>query len=376
MRVLILADRPFAAHERDMLTRVQVGLIDEGARVIEALPTDVADPDANPLIPTIAYSDQTAILASRARTRRILRGLQAIDPPLAPPDNPAMLVDVIHVFGAAAWPVAVSVASVTGASVAAECSRDADIRHMRALEKTASTGDLTATGVWIAANAQLGKTIESVNPAWPVVVAAWGTHTQDRPPRVPRSTTPMSISMIATGDEPASINGLLVALSTCPHLPEDAMIFADATAFERHPALWRRARDLGLLARMSLIDRMEARRDLVLQTDILVVPEATGQTRSIILDAMASEMAILARADPQVEATSAPGVAVLAPAGTVDAWSDALTRLLANADHRARMGRAARAFVVANRPVYKQIEAILGAYALVRHEPVLKFPEQ
>ena len=88
MRALILADRSFAARERDLLTRVQVGLIDEGIRVVEALPADLADPDANPLIPTIPYSDHVALLASRARTRRLIRGLQSVDPPLAPASAP------------------------------------------------------------------------------------------------------------------------------------------------------------------------------------------------------------------------------------------------------------------------------------------------
>ena len=69
MRALILADRSFAARERDMLTRVQVGLIDEGVRVVEAIPSDVADPDANPLIPTIPYSDRIVLLDHLTRGR-------------------------------------------------------------------------------------------------------------------------------------------------------------------------------------------------------------------------------------------------------------------------------------------------------------------
>jgi hypothetical protein len=372
----MLADRSFAARERDMLTRVQVGLIDEGARVVEALPSDLADPDANPLIPTIAYSDQTALLASRARTRRILRGLQALDPPLAPAKDPLALVDVIHGFGEQAWPLAISVAGITGASVALECASDHAVRLVRATEKAAAALDRPVTGVWLGPNTPLTLAAQQAGATWPVVPAAWGTHSSDHLARTSAQAAALSISIIASGDDPSSIAGLLAALAASPHLPEDAMLFADAGAFERHPALWRRARDLRLLQRISLIDRMEARRDLILQTDVLAIPEATGQARSIILDAMAAELAILARADPLVEATAVPGVAVLAPSGSSDAWADALTQLLANPDHRATMGKAARAHVVAHRPVHRQIEAIFGAYAMLRSDPGLKFPDR
>jgi hypothetical protein len=374
MRVLMLADRSFAARERDMLTRVQVGLIDEGARVVEALPTDLADPDANPLIPTIAYSDQNSLLAARARTRRILRGLQALDPPLAPANDPMALLDVIHGFGEQAWPLAVSVAGITGASLALECASDNALRLVRATEKAVAALERPVNGVWLGPNAPLTQAVLGSGAAWPVLPAVWGTHARDHVSHATGRTAPLSISIVASGEDPSSIAGLLAALAASPHLPADAMMFADAGAFERHPGLWRRARDLRLLERISLIDRMEARRDLILQTDVLAIPEATGQARSIILDAMAGELAILARADPLVEATSVPGVAVLAPSGSSDAWADALTRLLANPDHRATLGKAARAHVVAHRPVHRQIEAIFGAYAMLRTDPGLKFP--
>ncbi len=368
MRVLILADRSFAARERDLLTRVQVGLIDEGIRVVEALPAELADPDANPLIPTIPYSDQVALLASRARTKRLIRGLQAIDPPLAPANAPFGLLDVIHVFGESAWPLALSVAEITGASLALECASGQALRSVIALEKTVAAFESPVPGAWLGANEPLALALEALRPKWPIVRAPWGTHERDRPQCVRPPGTPLSISIVASGDDPASIHGLLAALAGCAHLPPEAMLFLDAIAFERHPSLWRRARDLNLLERLSLIDCMEARRDLVLQTDVLAIPEATGQSRSIILDAMISKLAILARADPLIESTSVSDIAVLSPIGTVDAWSDALTRLLANPEYRVGLGRAAQAYVLKQRPVHKQVEAILGVYQLL-HEP-------
>jgi len=374
MRVLILADRSFAARERDLLTRVQVGLIDEGIRVVEALPAEVADPDANPLIPTIPYSDRVALLASRARTRRLIRSLQAIDPPLAPAATPFALVDVIHVFGETAWPLALAVAEITGAALAIECASGQALRSVGAFEKSCASLETPVVGAWFAANDPLARALESAHPRWPIAQAAWGTHERDRPFGARPPGTPLSISIIASGDDPASILGLLAALAGCAHLPADAMMFLDAIAFERHPNLWRKARDLNLLDRLSLIDCMEARRDLVLQTDVLAIPEASGQSRSIILDAMISRLAILARSDPLIEATAVPDVAILAPVGTVDAWSDALTRLLANPEYRITLGAAARTYVLTHRPVHKQVEAILRAYQAFDEPEPLKHP--
>ncbi|MEZ6233084.1 MAG: hypothetical protein R3B68_02735 [Phycisphaerales bacterium] len=49
----------------------------------------------------------------------------------------------------------------------------------------------------------------------------------------------------------------------------------------------------------SLIENVEANRALVLYGDVLLVPEALGERRTIVLDAMGAGMAVLAAADAE-----------------------------------------------------------------------------
>ena len=76
-------------------------------------------------------------------------------------------------------------------------------------------------------------------------------------------------------------------------------LFVDAEAAHR-TGIWPVARGLGVLDRLSLIDEMEGRRELVLRGDVLVQSDARGEQRSLVLDAMASGMIVLAAEDPMV----------------------------------------------------------------------------
>lgn len=57
---------------------------------------------------------------------------------------------------------------------------------------------------------------------------------------------------------------------------------------------------LGLTDRVSQVPNIDADRLPALQADALIVPEAVGEHRSIMLDAMASGVLVLAHEDPLV----------------------------------------------------------------------------
>src|ERR1044071_9211761 len=98
MRVLILADEFFASRERGLLTRLEVGLADEGVRVIHAVPegikAEAADGGGGVFTRVLTYSPKTLILTRPLAVRKLGRAIAEMDETEEPTD-----IDVIHVFG-------------------------------------------------------------------------------------------------------------------------------------------------------------------------------------------------------------------------------------------------------------------------------------
>ena len=97
MRILLLADRSFASRERRLLHRVEVGLIDDGVRVVRAIPDTLLYTQTDSITPLIAYPEKVSPLLPRLRTSQLLRALSELDPPLAGPNEQP--IDIIHAWG-------------------------------------------------------------------------------------------------------------------------------------------------------------------------------------------------------------------------------------------------------------------------------------
>lgn len=367
----MLADRSFARREHDMLRRVEVGLLDDGARVIRAVPAAGAPAVADSLIPVLPYTDEGPRFAARARRRRLVRALEEACALLGGGSDGVHL-DVIHAWGDRCWDLAIGLAAETGANLAIELWSASCTRRMRRAERRAAAVGNDAgppKGVWLAPNGAVQLAGEDVAGSWPVRAARWGVHPLPRP-RTARGIGTVAVSIVASGRDPSSLMPVLDACAARAAEGDDAMFFLDDAGVRDHPAVWKHAEQLGLLDRLSVIPDMESRRDLVLQTDVLVIPEARGEVRSIVLDAMAAGLAVVAPMDPMVEATALPGLAVLVEKPTRGGWSHALGSVLPDRSRLADVGATARALIAEHRPVHRHIEAILDAYRSLAEAPL------
>ena len=377
----MLVDRSFATREHAMLRRVEVGLMDDGVRVVRAVPDDVDDAGRTPLAPTVRYHDANWRIVNRAHARRLIRELQLIDPPLAPAggtgagaDGVPDLLDVVHVWGDECWDLAIDVASATGAALVFELWSQASTRRIRQIERRVASADESVRIVWLAPNAHLRGVAEAQSPVWPVRAAHWGIHADDHDVHVRPPGAPLGVSIVSSGRDESSIRPVLDALSQCVAINESMLIFLDDTAVRSHPGVWKHAERLGLLDHLSIIADMESRRELILDTDLLVLPDALGEVRSIILDAMASGVVVAARADPCIEVTALPGIALLVEGPTEGAWLTVLRRVISDSDELRRIGALARERVVKDRPVHRQVDAILAAYGELADNAPIAFP--
>src|SRR5262245_54203201 len=115
MRILIIADESFAARERAMLSRLEVGLADESVRVIHAVPRRAAHwYHGEVYSQAVTYQDRGLAISRGWRAQQIVHELEGLV------DGEATAVNVVHAFGLGCWPIAVELARLLGAGLAIE----------------------------------------------------------------------------------------------------------------------------------------------------------------------------------------------------------------------------------------------------------------
>lgn len=352
MRAVILVDASMAARERMMISRLEVGLADEGVRIVHALPERALRwHQGGVFSQMVTYKDEGLPLSLAWRTQRLLASLDEL---AGPADRPA---DIIHVFGENCWPLAVALASQTGAALALEVWSAGLVRA--AVRMRIGPDDSPAT--CLAPDAAIERLLREENSASVVRLAPWGVHTPATAHELLPDGRAWSVLVIGSGREPqtmlAAIEGVAAAAAGMP----DLMIFADADAVMR-ANLWPTIKRLGLVDRFTMIPDVEARRDPALRCDVLVCPEARGEHRTLVLDAMATGMLVIAAADPNVSWLIDGRTARIVDKKAADRWQSAVSWALENRGAARELAESARAFVKENCRASSQVSAVMDVY--------------
>jgi glycosyltransferase involved in cell wall biosynthesis len=351
MRVLILADSLFAARERTLLSRLELGLADEGLVVIQAVPETVKNSIGQDVFARgITYNPQTLPLLKGLAVRTIVKALAAVDRLDEPND-----IDIVHVFGGSTWQLGRDLARELDAGLALECWR-------YGLAAKTSEFDLDPSDrvLYIAPDVLIQQQLLKRQPSQRVRVAQWGVLASDSRVILAEDRA-VSFMLAGTGRDQAAFAAALTGMAPVLKATEGSLVFCDATA-ARRAELWQVARKLGILGQLSLIDDLEGRRDLLLQGDVLVIPEAAGEQRGIILEAMANALLVVAAKDPQVSLLQEAGIARLVEARVASAWESAFGETVTDRTASRAMGMRAFAFVSEKRRASSHVQAVLQAY--------------
>lgn len=352
MRILILADEFFAAREQALLLRLEVGLADEGVRVLHAIPSAARSYAPGELVSrVVVYNPPKWQFAVGPTARRLLRDVTNAT------EEPGHGIEVVHVMGGAAWVLGAAVAREARVPVVFEVWRSGMGERARAIAR-----DTSLQCMFIAPDPTIERELRAAAlPSAMVRLIPWGVHASldPRPPRAP--DRPLSAMLIGTGRDPQAfahvLGGLAAVVRTHP-----LMLFCDAEA-ARRAAVFHRAKKLDILQHISLIAELEGRRDLLLAGDLLLQPESRGEQRSVSLDAMAHGMAVVAAADSKVsyliDGTSAKRVALHSAEG----WATAIRQMLDQPALADALSTSALAYVRQYHRMYDQVRAVLDAYA-------------
>lgn len=363
MRVLIIADEIFGTRERAMLSRLEIGLADEGVRVAHALPDGIeGSAGTSPLIESMTYDAARIPFTRGLRAARLAS--HAADAHWSGDHNAdarsgERVVDVVHAFGGSVWNLSLEVARRLNAALALEVWRTGLVDRAVAISKR----EPEVPRVFLAPDVTIERRLKAAGLTT-VRSAPWGVHAITRSRAAVSKDRSVSIIITGGGRDAratlAALEGVGLAVAERP----DAVIFMDAVAARRSRA-WPLAKRLGLLGRLSLIDDIELRRDIALRADILIQPEAVGEQRSVLLDAMAAGMIVVAAADPGVSWLVDDQTAWLVNEHTPRVWAQAIGRALGDPAACRALTSRAMARVAQEHRATTHVSSVLGAYEWV-----------
>ena len=354
-----------------MLMRLEVGLADEGIRVVHAIPDAAAarsgDSGSAVFSTLVTYETSGFLFASALRLRRLVAAIDAL--PRA--DDESEDFDIVHAFGGSTWEMAFELAAIYHATPMLEVWRGGLVSRALTVANLTNRSKLGLDPVLLAPDVAIERSLKAAfkdgggisGPA--VRFVPWGVHAQITPRTVLPVGRAPCVMVVGNGRDvkgtKAAIEGLALAMRDHP----DLLSFMDAQA-ARQSGIWPLARKFGVLERLSLIEDLESRRDLLVQGDIILHPDSRGEQRTILLDAMGSRMAVIAAADAMVSVLVDGKTALLVPssgAGSgASGWRDGLHRLLTNPGAAQVLADQAHDYVRDHRRASDHVKALIGSY--------------
>lgn len=364
MRVLILADESFAARERSMLLRLEVGLADEGVRVIHAVPKSAAHwYHAELFSQAVTYENHGLIVSRSWRAAQLAAAVEALG------DSEGRPADLVHVFGPEAWAIGADTARQLGAALAIEVYSGEQAEA--ALRLRPPTDGVAP--IFFVPDQALERKLRAEDPGTPVRLTPWGVHTPTLTRRPLATGKAPSVLIAGSGAEQASIVSVLEGIAAvAPRVP-DLMVFLEADG-SRAASIWGMVRKLSLSDRVTLIPDLEARRELALRGDILILPEARGEHRSLTLDAMAATMVVIAAADPLVSVLVDHRTARLVNRPSPEHWSATLSWVFDEPLAAEALASAAREHVRTACRASAHVAAVVDAYEWMTSAESIPFP--
>ncbi len=359
MRVLILVDARFALHERALVERVLVGLADEGIMAQVVLPQGrrLEEKGFDLISEPIWYADRGLAFTRHIRASQVARQVTKDC------DSTIGVIDIVHVFGGAAWSMGRELARILGAGMVFELWRAGLIDSAKSLHLDASDRAL-----FLIPERPFEAGLSKGGLGQRVHLAQWGAQVSAEPAQIFHQDKNTSIVLMSSGRQKdqciAAFEGIADAIESHPQV----MVFANLEVVQRAD-LWGRVQNRKLEDRFTIIDRSEDRRDLLLRCDMMVYPDTLHEERTLLLDAMGIGMAIIAGNDEHITPIQESAGISIVDRPSRSSWAAKIGERLADPQATRRAGLESREYVTRNRRVGMYITSILDAYhALVRED--------
>ncbi len=346
MHVALIIDGERLEHERQSLDRTAAGLESLGMRITAVL----REPE-NGLGAELPRIGPASVVRARmhvpawvrpARARRLADRLGAQTP------------DLLYAIGADGWQLGMDAARVLHRPLMLDVWSAELLRRVPRGRSAASVAGFVAPTEPIAdaLRRKAGADLVSLVPP--------GVDVPRRPRKGRAAEGGIAIAIIGSGRDVPAYRAMLGALSSLTREFPQIQACLELRGPAAHE-IWRHARRLDLLSHVSSIADASHHRALLVGCDVLVVPERFGQVRSLILEAMALAMPVVAGDDPFLDMVVPDRTALVVCADDPDEWEAQIRRVLTEDPLAARLGRAARAWVAEHHRPEAHVERLAAA---------------
>ena len=351
MRALLIVDRLFAQHERAMLERTAIGLMNEGIETRMILP-DLGQRGTRKmevLAPQILYKDRGLSFTLKIRAMNIIRELAS--------ERSTEGWDIVHAYGGQSWALAHELAKSFDSALVLELWRAGMIPRATQFVKNASVQCMLTTP-----DKSIEKAAKESGAHLPIQVAPWGVPAPPNPRSILKDDHGVSVVFQSSGRNKAecatAFDGVLDAIEG----RDDIHLFVNMHAAQR-AGLWARAKKADALGKLTLIDQIEEQRDLALNADFLVYPDTVHESRSLLFEAMGNAMCVVASTADQSSCLIEDQTCVIVHKSSQIQWSNAIKTLLREPERARELGTQAWSHIRDHRKVSTHIGATIDAYS-------------
>lgn len=347
MHAALIVDEERLFAEQAMLNRLCIGLMTEGVRVTRIVPD-------RPLPPDVHAGEQRVALARRmeapmrvlpwmrrSRSARLMEQFGS-----APPD-------VLYAVGDQAWWLGIDLGQAISRPVLL------DVWSTRQIRRALWPGRESPIAGYVACSGALARHLGQRIDAGLVSLVPMGVSLPSKDRERAGSAEQMpSIAVIGRGSDVRAYESLFNGLNLTLRHGLSAQIFLELSGSHEHE-IWRLAERSDLLDSVSAIGEASLYRSLLTRCDALVMPEANGELRSILLEAMALGITIIAREDPALDVLVDNQTALLVRSGESEEWSRQLRAALTQPVQAAHLGEGARRLVAAHHRSSEQVSRLI-----------------
>lgn len=346
MHVLLVTSADRIEHEGAMLDRLADGLIASGHALTRVVPVP-AESGPNEFAARSRRAERVLVTpfpalpwVRRAHARRLAELMERQRP------------DVIYASGTDAWRLAIDLARALDRPLTIEMW---SMRQLRYVPRGRAASWVAA---YLAPTATMARALRSRVGPDIVGVAPLGVPLPAEPrPILEQPRQSVALAVLGKGRDieawRAWLRGFADALETVPAMQAFMEL---PVAAERE--VWRILTRLDLHGYVSIIGSADRVAGLLVKCDALVVPERSGEARSLTLEAMAGGLPILAAPDPPLDLMYPAEAVVRIERASADLWAEALRELSARPDEARSRGLAGRRHVAARHRPQDQLDAI------------------
>lgn len=346
MHVTLLANSRWLDEELPALKYLTVGLLDEQIHMAQVVPNTLPLEESSAFGERLDYEESTWQLIQRRRILALteqLRGLQTT---------------LIHVFDSGLWDVGLRLAAELDLPTLLNVWTSDDLDVASKLRSTINQQRVAfscATQPFADAIADRFGSDARIDLVRP------GIHLSRMEEKADHPDQPLCAFISGGGKLDGDYIALFSAIRDIAAASPESQFFLDAGGTE-DPDLYKAIQHCDLQTNMSLVPHRLGHRELQLNADVIIHPQAEGRARSVTLQAMANGVPIIARDDPWLDYLIHEETAWLVDRDDADVWRHFLDQAINNPDAGKTLGMQAQQWVGKDHLASQQVSHLLKLY--------------